>query len=211
MILSAKRTRQRITALFARLTLTGLTFTGASAARAAGGGETSGGLPQLDISTWPTQVFWLVVSFGLAYLLFSRLVTPRIGLVLEERASRINEDIAKAREAEAAARQTEAEYLADLEKARSEASAQASQAMAEASKTAAKAEAELAKKLARKVKSAEEKLAKLRAETLAGLDSVAAEAASLTVEQLAGIKPAKTLVTKQVKQAAKMIQQEEAS
>ncbi len=95
MSLSAKRTCQRIAALFA-----GLALFGAGAAQAAGGGEASGGLPQLDISTWPTQVFWLVVSFALAYLLFSRLVTPRIGLVLEERASRINEDIAKAREAE---------------------------------------------------------------------------------------------------------------
>ena len=205
MSLSANR-NQRIIALFF-----GLLVTTAGAAQAAGGGESSGGLPQLDISTWPTQIFWLVVSFVLAYLLFSRLVTPRIGLVLEERASRINEDIAKAREAEAAARQTEADYQADLEKARAEASAQASQAMAEASKTAAKAEAELAKKLARKVKTAEDKLAKLRAEAMAGLDNVAAEAASLAVEQLAGIKPAKTLVSKQVKQAAKTIQQGEAS
>lgn len=205
MSLSAKR-NQQITALFF-----GLLVTAAGPVQAAGGGEGSGGLPQLDISTWPTQIFWLVVSFVLAYLLFSRLVTPRIGLVLEERSSRINEDIAKAREAEQAARQTEAEYQADLEKARAEASAQASQAMAEASKTAAKAEAELAKKLARKVKTAEDKLAKLRDETMAGLDAVAAEAASLAVEQLAGIKPAKTLVTKQVKQAAKTIQQEEAS
>jgi F-type H+-transporting ATPase subunit b len=206
MSLSAKRTCQRIAALFA-----GLALIGAGAAQAAGGGEASGGLPQLDISTWPTQVFWLVVSFVLAYLLFSRLVTPRIGLVLEERASRINEDIAKAREAEAAARQTEADYLAELEKARSEASAQASQAMAEAGKTAAKAEAELAKKLARKVKSAEDKLAKIRDEAMAGLEIVAEEAASLAVEQLAGIKPGKALVAKQVKQAARTIQQEEAS
>ena len=29
-------------------------------------GESSGGLHQLDFTTWPTQIFWLVVSFTLA-------------------------------------------------------------------------------------------------------------------------------------------------
>lgn len=177
---------------------------------AAGGGESSGGLPQLDISTWPTQIFWLLVSFALAYILLSRLVTPRIGQVLDSRANRINEDIAKAREAEAAARQTETDYLAELDRARSQASEQASKAVAEASKTAAQAEAELAKKLARKVKSAEEKLAKTRAEAMAGLETVAAEAAEMAVQQLAGFKPAKPALSKQIKQAMKNQQHGEA-
>ncbi|MDA0332531.1 MAG: hypothetical protein O3C30_05120, partial [Proteobacteria bacterium] len=43
------------------------------------------GLPQLDISTWPSQLFWLVVLFTAGYTLMAKFVTPRIGSVLEER------------------------------------------------------------------------------------------------------------------------------
>ena len=62
-------------------------------------GESSGGLPQLDFTTWPTQIFWLVVSFALAYVLMWRVVTPRIGSVLEERHSRLDDDMQRAKQA----------------------------------------------------------------------------------------------------------------
>ena len=39
-----------------------------------GGG---GGLPQLDVSTFPTQVFWLFVSFALLYFVMSKVAIWR--------------------------------------------------------------------------------------------------------------------------------------
>ena len=48
----------------------------------AAGGE-SQGLPQLDITTWPSQVFWLVVVFAIGYVFISRMVTPKIGSFLK--------------------------------------------------------------------------------------------------------------------------------
>ena len=47
-------------------------------------GDSAAGLPQLKIETWPSQLFWLAVIFGLGYVFMSRVVTPRIGTVLEE-------------------------------------------------------------------------------------------------------------------------------
>ena len=37
----------------------------------AAGGEAKG-LPQLDITTWPNQLFWLVVTFGIGYVIMSK-------------------------------------------------------------------------------------------------------------------------------------------
>ena len=65
----------------------------ASPVLAATGGEGGGGLPQLDADTYPTQIFWLVVTFVILYLIMSKVALPRIAEVLEERQERIADDI----------------------------------------------------------------------------------------------------------------------
>ncbi|MCF6293301.1 MAG: hypothetical protein L3J04_07905, partial [Robiginitomaculum sp.] len=51
------------------------------------------GMPQLDFSTFPSQIFWLAIAFGILYLALSRIFIPRIGGVLEERCDRIADDL----------------------------------------------------------------------------------------------------------------------
>ena len=168
------------------------------------------GLPQLDISTWPSQLFWLVVLFTAGYILMAKFVTPRIGSVLEERRARLDEDLGKARSASEDAARIRAEYEADLDAARSGAAETAKQAAAEATKQAEASDAKIAKKLAEKVAKAEAKLATARSEAMANLNNVAAEAALAAVAQLADIqttaaqagKTADKLATQMAKQEA---------
>jgi F-type H+-transporting ATPase subunit b len=168
------------------------------------------GLPQLDISTWPSQLFWLVVLFTAGYILMAKFVTPRIGNVLEERRAKLDEDLGKARSASEDAARIRAEYEADLDAARSAAAETAKQAAAEATKQAEASDAKIAKKLAEKVAKAEAKLATARSEAMANLNNVAAEAALAAVAQLANIqttaaqagKTADKLATQMAKQEA---------
>jgi F-type H+-transporting ATPase subunit b len=168
------------------------------------------GLPQLDISTWPSQLFWLVVLFTAGYILMAKFVTPRIGSVLEERRAKLDEDLGKARSASEDAARIRAEYEADLDAARSAAAETAKQAAAEATKQAEANDAKIAKKLAEKVAKAEAKLATARSEAMANLNNVAAEAALAAVAQLANIqttaaqagKTADKLATQMAKQEA---------
>jgi len=168
------------------------------------------GLPQLDISTWPSQLFWLVVLFTAGYILMAKFVTPRIGSVLEERRAKLDEDLGKARSASEDAARIRAEYEADLDAARSAAAETAKQAAAEATEQAEASDAKIAKKLAEKVAKAEAKLATARSEAMANLNNVAAEAAMAAVAQLANIqstaaqagKTADKLATQMAKQEA---------
>ena len=168
------------------------------------------GLPQLDISTWPSQLFWLVVLFTAGYILMAKFVTPRIGSVLEERRAKLDEDLGKARSASEDAARIRAEYEAGLDAARSAAAETAKQAAAEATKQAEASDAKIAKKLAEKVAKAEAKLATARSEAMANLNNVAAEAALAAVAQLANIqttaaqagKTADKLATQMAKQEA---------
>jgi F-type H+-transporting ATPase subunit b len=182
-----------------------------SVALAAGDKESKGGLPQLDISTWPTQLFWLVVTFIIAYILMSRLVTPKIGSVLENRSATIARDLDSAKAADAEAKATFDAYEKSLADAREAAATQAAAAMAEAKANAQTAEDELSKKLNRKVKTAETKLATMRAEAMENLEDIAADAAGQAVKQLAGISATKAVLSKHIKKAAQTIAPQEAN
>ena len=47
-------------------------------------------MPQLDLTGFSPQIFWLVVLFLCLWWLMARFALPRVSLVLEERQSRIN-------------------------------------------------------------------------------------------------------------------------
>ena len=145
------------------------------------------GLPQLDISTWPSQLFWLVVLFTTSYILMAKFVIPRIGTVLEERQIKLDDDLGKARAASEDAARIRAEYEAYLDAARSTAAETAKHAATEAAKQAEEGDARVAKKLAEKVAKAEAKLATARSDAMVNLNNVAAEAALAAVAQLADI------------------------
>jgi len=53
----------------------------------------SGGMPQLDPEFWISQIFWLVLTFGVLYIVLSKLILPKISANLELRKSQIQENI----------------------------------------------------------------------------------------------------------------------
>ena len=171
-----------------RLTAIAIALPAIMSAKAFAAGASEPGLPQLDIATWPSQLFWLVVLFGAGYLVMAKIVTPRIGAVLEERRQTVNGDLEKARNASAEAAKIRADYESDLENARSDAAEHAKQTAAEAAKRADDADAKIAQKLAKKISKAEARLAEAKTSAMANLNDVSAEVAVDAVAALAGIK-----------------------
>ena len=53
----------------------------------------SGGMPQLDPEFWISQIFWLILTFGILYAVLSKLILPKISANLELRKSQIQENI----------------------------------------------------------------------------------------------------------------------
>ena len=50
-------------------------------------------MPQLEITTYPSQIFWLVVSFLILYLIMSKIIIPKISSVIKSRESEIKNNI----------------------------------------------------------------------------------------------------------------------
>jgi len=53
----------------------------------------SGGMPQLNPEFWVSQIVWLILTFGILYIVLSKLILPKISDNLESRKSQILENI----------------------------------------------------------------------------------------------------------------------
>ena len=53
----------------------------------------SGGMPQLNPEFWISQIFWLILTFGLLFIILSKFILPKISNNLETRKSQILENI----------------------------------------------------------------------------------------------------------------------
>ncbi|KJS17639.1 MAG: ATP F0F1 synthase subunit B' [Hoeflea sp. BRH_c9] len=152
------------------------------------GGETHGGgvFPPFDSSTFASQLLWLAITFGLFYLLMSRVIVPRIGGILEHRRDRIAQDLDEASRLKEEADNAIAAYEQELADARKKASAIAETAR-EKAKAAAEAErASTEAGLSAKMADAEKSIFAIKAKALADVDTIAEEAATDMVKHLLG-------------------------
>jgi F-type H+-transporting ATPase subunit b len=151
---------------------------------AADGGH-SAAFPPMDAKSFPSQIFWLVIFFG---LLMSKVALPKMAQVLGNRHKAIEGDLAKA---SAAKNETEAAVQA-YEKALAEARGKA-QGIAADTRARMNAEmdaerAALEKTLAAKSAEAEAKISSAKSKAMQDVDSVAAETAAEIVAELTGHK-----------------------
>lgn len=163
------------------------------AADAAGHAAGSAGMPQLDFSTFPNQIFWLLVALVVLYVLLSKVALPRIAGILDDRQGRILGDIAAAERLKAEAQGAEAAYNQALADARAEAgkivAATRAEIQADLDKATAHADAEIAARTAESTKRIDE----IRAGAVASVTEVAKDTAEAIVAALGGKADAKSV------------------
>ena len=132
------------------------------ATEAAGAAHEAGkaGMPQLDFSTFPNQIFWLLVTLLVIYVVLANVALPRIGGTLATRKGAIASDLAAAEELKQKAKAAEKAYDAALIAARAEAAkivaAAKADIQADLNAAIAKADAEISAKSAESAKRIEE-------------------------------------------------------
>ena len=144
---------------------------------AANGGAEAVGMPQLDFSTFPNQIFWLVIALVAIYMILNRVALPRIANVLSERQGTITQDIAAAEELKLKAQEAEAAY----EKALADARAEAQRIIGEAKEEMqTELDAEIVKadeQIAAKTAESETRIAEVRAGAMDAVKEVSADTA----------------------------------
>ncbi len=144
-------------------------------------------MPQFDTSTFPSQLFWLLVCFVVLFFAMTKWALPRIGNVLEARQNKIDDDLKKA-----AARKDEAEtVLAEYQQAMAAAHAKAQEALQQAKEEmttlAESRNAETSQRLAEQTAAAEARIADAKAEALQGLRGPVSELVASSAQKLIGV------------------------
>ncbi len=144
------------------------------------------GMPQLCFDWFPNQIFWLVITLVVIFLVLSRVALPRIAAILAERQGTITNDLAAAEDLKAKAVEAEEAYNKALADARAEAQRIAAEARSEIQEglddAIAKADAEIAAKAAE----SEKAIADIRAGALESIQVVAKDTAAELVTALGG-------------------------
>ena len=158
----------------------------------------SGGLPQFDVTKFPSQLFWLAVTFAIMYVTFSGKTLPGISSVIENRREHIQNDLETAERLRNEAEQVQSAYESGLEAARSESSRLLGDAIEGVKRDSETAQQRLREKGEQDMAALEERLAKSTAAAREDMDMIAAEIAHLAAEKIFGIstdiKKAKTVV-----------------
>ena len=145
-------------------------------------------MPQIEqiAATYASQIFWLLVTFGIVYFLIGKAMVPKVLSTVDARDRRIADALAAAEAARAEADRTEEAWRAEMEQAR--AAAQAETAAAKQQATAAferqvhDADADLATRMAHHDRA----VAEAKSTAMSNIQGLAADAARELVVKLAG-------------------------
>ena len=151
------------------------------------------GMPQLDFSTFPNKIFWLIVTLLVIYFVLSRIALPRIGGVLAERKGLITNDLAAADELKHKAVAAEKAYNDALVRARTEAAKIVTEAKADIQKDLNKAIAQADVEIAAKSAESEKRIGEIRAGALDAISEVAKDTARELVAALGGAADARSI------------------
>lgn len=160
-------------------------------------------MPQIAqlAETWSSQIFWLIVFFGLTFFVIGRGMVPKVMETVAQRDGQIAGDLAAAKAARDAADEQEEAWRVRENENRAAAQAIIAKAKADAAASSEKKIGAAQKRLDKKLAEAESRIEEARSAALAEVESVATEAAQDIVARLAGVKVTKPAASKAVKEA----------
>jgi F-type H+-transporting ATPase subunit b len=153
----------------------------AAADAAHGGGP---GMPQLDFSTFPNQIFWLIVTLVAIYFILDKVALPRIASVLAERQGTLTNDLAAAEDLKRQAVEAEEAYNRALAEARAEAQRIAEETRAEIQIGLAEATAKADEQIAAKAAESEARIGEIQASATQSVEDVARSVAGDVVNAI---------------------------
>ncbi|MDB5695787.1 MAG: ATPase [Sphingomonas bacterium] len=145
-------------------------------------------MPQISqlAATYASQIFWLLVTFGLVFLVVGRGMLPKVQKTIDDRDQRIGGDLAAAAAARDAADKAEEAWQLRDQANRESAQGLLADARAKASKASEATLANANKVQAGKVTDAEAAIRDATARAVAEIEGVAAEAAQAIVARVSG-------------------------
>jgi len=146
----------------------------------------SGGMPQLNPEFWISQIFWLIITFGILYAVLSKLILPKISANLEIRRSQILENIEAAEKQREESELKIEEYEKIIQGSKNEAKNYFKQAREKLLKDIYYKKNTLDKELNLEIQKAESEIQELRDRAPEKINKIAVETSKDLLQQLIG-------------------------
>ena len=146
----------------------------------------SGGMPQLNPEFWVSQIFWLTLTFGILYVVLSKLILPKISNNLESRKSQILENIEAAEKQREDSEAKLEEYEEIISKSKLEAKNIFSQSREKVLKDIGTKREVLDKQIDEEISKAEQEINNLRESAPDKINMIAIETSSELIQKLIG-------------------------
>ncbi len=160
-------------------------------------------MPQIAqlAETYSSQIFWLLVFFGITFFLIGRGMVPKVMGTVELRDKQIADDLAAAQAARDAADEQEEAWRARENENRAAAQALIADAKGKAAASTEERLGEAQQRIDSQIADAEASIAAARRDAMTEVETVAAEATQDILARLAGAKVDKRTARSAVKKA----------
>ena len=167
--------------------------------------EGKAGLPQLDFNTYPSLVFWSVVSLIIGYILMKYLVTPNIKSILNNRETNIQNDLVKAKTSSQETEKIKENIINSQKELKSRSQLIVNQALSETKQAIEKKETDINQKLNEKVVKAEQQIMETQKLVIKEVIDNAEELTAKVIQKLTDLKYNKVEGKKAINIASKNI------
>lgn len=149
--------------------------------------QSAGGLPQFDPTWFASQIFWLVIAFGVLYVFFARRTLPTLAAITDSRKTHIQSNLDQAEQLSIEAGNVQAAYEYGLSGARTQAATMVADAQT-AIQARKNEEADAFRlKTEQQVRETEARLDAAKAKAMSEISDIVAEVATEAVEKITGV------------------------
>ena len=146
----------------------------------------SGGMPQLNPEFWISQIFWLILTFSILFVILSKFILPKISKNIEFRKSQILENIEMAEKQKEESENKIKEYEAIILKSKGEARNYFNEARKKILQDIDKKKQQLENEIDEEVNNAEKEIKELKISVPEKINKIAIETSADLIKQLIG-------------------------
>jgi len=142
------------------------------------------GMPQLDPEFWIAQIFWLIIIFSLLYLTIWKIFLPKITYSIENRKSKVVNDLNEAQKLKENAEKKLLEYNKIIENSKKEAKKIIEENRKKLDKDIEEKKKKIGSEIEKEIIAAEKEIKNLKKSSISNISKIASETSAELIKQI---------------------------
>ena len=153
------------------------------------------GMPQLNPEFWAAQIFWLILTFSSLYLIIWKVFLPKITLSIENRKSRVVNDLDEAQKLKENAEKKLNEYNKIIEESKKEAKKIIEDSKKKLDRDIENKKQQFNDEIEKELMAAEKEIKDLKKSSISNINNIAVETSAEIIKQIINIEVNKSSIS----------------